>query len=310
MAVIMIVLAGLLLLSLVSGAYVFVNACVRRKEMPWLIKEEIAKTHYGRYADFLQSSYQWLIDHNAQDIWIESEDGLRLHGHWIPAENAKGTILLAHGYRSTMLLDFGCAFEVFHDRGFNVLVPNQRSHGESQGRFITFGVLESRDMVAWLNFHNEKFGMYPTLLYGISMGASTMLYLANKDLPSNVKGIIADCGFTMPAEIITEVFRSVLKLPALLSIRVADVLSRIIAGFSLYQEDSRKTLAASRLPVLLIHGRDDNFVPCEMSCEAFAACTGPKELLIVDGAGHGVSFLVDPKGYSDLVDKFIADNIC
>ena len=301
-------LSAILILT-VSGGYVFWAACARRKELPWLVEEEIKKTSYGKYYDYIVAADQWLRDHKTRDLEIISYDGLKLHGIWIPADNAKGTILLAHGYRSTKLVDFGVAFEYYHSLGLNILVPDQRSHGKSQGRYITFGVKESKDMLQWVQYHNSQLGDWQLILSGLSMGASTVMYLADKDLPENVKGIIADCGFTSPKAIISQVFRTVTHLPAAPSVWIADKFAQLFAGFSLAGEDSRKSLAASRVPILIVHGKDDHFVPCWMSEQGYAACTGPKHLLLVDGAGHGVSFIVDTERYTALIMDFLKTNL-
>lgn len=302
-------LLGLILLIFFSGGYMFLVACVRRKELPWLVEEEIQKTSYGKYYEFMTFGDQWLKEHHAQDVYIQNRDGLRLHAYWIPADNPKGTIVLAHGYRSTMLADFGIAFEGYHSMGLNLLVPHQRSHGESQGRFITFGVKESGDMLEWIDYHNRQFGEHQMILSGMSMGASTMLYLANADLPDNVKGIIADCGFTSPKEILSSVFRQVVRLPAAPTIWAAELFARLFAGFSLYERDTRKTLAESKIPVLMVHGTADDFVPCEMSEQGYAACTAKKRLLLVKGAEHGVSFIVDQESYTRELLWFLKENL-
>lgn len=309
MGFVLFALIALFLLTVTSGAYVFVLACVRKRETPWLDEEKIKKTTFGKYYDYIVASNKWLKDHNAQDIYLNSLDDLKLHGFWVPADDPKGTILLAHGYRSTPLIDFGFIFEFYHSREFNLLIPHQRSHGESQGRFITFGVKESEDMIGWLRLHNQIFGAYPLLLSGISMGASTVLYLANRVLPNNVKGIIADCGFTSPKEIIEEVYKGVIRLPAMPTLWAVEFFTRVFAGFSLTEKDSRKTLANSRYPILLIHGKDDGFVPCRMSQDGFNACSGVKDILLVDGAEHGLSFVVDSDKYTKAVDAFIDTNI-
>lgn len=309
MAVVLFLLVALLILMLVSGIYVFVVACVRKKELPWLVEEEIKKTPYGRFYDGISSANQWLRDHHAQSVYIMSEDALRLHGLWIPAHNAVGTVLLAHGYRSTMLLDFCCAFEYYHDRGMNILVPDQRSHGKSEGMFITFGVKESRDMLCWIHYHNQHNPSLPLVLHGLSMGASTVLYLVDADLPKNVKGIIADCGFTSAWDILSSVYRRVIHLPAFLSLWVTELVARLVAGFSLREKDTRRALANSRLPVLMVHGTEDDFVPCEMTKRAYASCTGKKTLLLVEGADHGVSFLKDAKRYMATLTDFINEHV-
>lgn len=309
MVVLLWILAGLFFFVLLSGLYVFVKACVRRKELPWMVEEELKKTSFGKYYKCIVASDEWLKEHQAQDVYVQSKDGLRLHGYWIPAENPRGTVLLVHGYRSTMLVDFGLAFAFYHVLGMNVLVPEHRCHGKSEGKYITFGVKESEDITQWISYHNDHFGMQQIFLSGMSMGASTVLYLADQSLPANVKCIIADCGFTSPWEILGEVFRSVTHFPAAASLWATDLFARVFAGFSLKEKDTRKALAKAKLPVLMIHGSADDFVPCRMTLEGFDACTEDKELLIVQGAGHGVSFLVDKQSYTTKVIAFLEKHL-
>ena len=227
------------------------------------------------------------------------------NGLWIPAEHPKGTILLVHGYRSNFLVDFGPALSYYHEMGLNMLIPEQRAHGSSEGSMITFGVKESMDMCSWLVYHNRAFGDYPVILSGLSMGASTVIYMLQRDLSQNVKGVIADCGFTSPAAILSAVFRRVTHLPAQPVLIITDLLSRIFAGVSIWELDAREVLRNSKLPILMIHGTDDDFVPCKMTEQAFAACASPKQLLLVSGAQHGESFLVKPDAYIETVKTFI-----
>lgn len=303
------ILIAVAALLIVSGGYVFVIACCGGKKADWLDENWIKTTQYGVYSDYIQASDRWLKANKAVDVYITSHDGLRLHALWIPAEDPKGTVLMAHGYRSTMLIDFHLAFELFHRLGMNILVPEQRTHGQSQGRFITFGVKESRDMKNWLEYYDRELGKWPVVLYGISMGASTMLYLADHRLPGRVCGIIADCGFTSPKQIIASVYERVIRLPAVVSLWVTGVFARIFAGFGLGEKDTRRALKRSRYPVLLIHGQADDFVPCEMTQQAYEACTGRKKLLLVPGAAHGFSFLEDGYGYTAAVIDFLKENV-
>lgn len=303
------ILLSVLLLILLSGGYVFVKACVRTEELPWMDEEKIKKTGYAKYYNCIVASSEWLKANQAQDVYVTSKDGLRLHGYWIPAKNPRGTILLAHGYRSTILVDFGLAFAFYHALGMNILVPQQRCHGESQGKFITLGVKESEDMLSWIDYHNRTFSSYQMILSGLSMGASTVLYLANQKLPQNVKCIIADCGFTSPKAILDSVFRSVVHLPSDVSLWAANIFAKLIANFSLSEKDTRRVLKNARIPVLMIHGTADDFVPCSMTQEGFDACTAEKDLLLVEGAGHGVSFLVNKEAYTNKVIAFLEKHL-
>ena len=307
MRLILFVLIALVLLLLVSGGAMFYLGCVRQKEQPWLQEDKIKQTPYGKYYPAIRMADAWLREHNAQPLSIQSHDGLLLYGRWIPAENPRGTVLLAHGYRSTCLIDFAAFLEFYHTLGMNILLPDQRSHGKSQGRYITFGVKESADMAAWIEAHNHRFGDFPMFLMGISMGASTVLYLADQKLPANVRGIIADCGFTSPAQILGTVYRRMIHLPAGPTLWTAAIFARLFAGFSLWEKDTRKSLSHARLPVLMIHGREDGFVPCAMTEAGYAACRGNKQLLLVDGADHGLSILRDPEGYCNLLEQFIGN---
>ncbi len=308
MKVALFVLLAFAALLLVSGGYIFVLACVRRKELPWL-EEEIKQTAYGKYYDNIRLGDRFLREHNATVVETLSYDGLKLSAHWVPAENPKGTILFAHGYRSSKLVDFSLAFEFYHKQGMNILAPDQRAHGKSEGRLITFGVKESRDMQSWVVYHNCAFGTYPVILSGLSMGASTMLYLADADLPPNVKGIIADCGFTSPYEIIKSVFERVIHLPAAPTLWVTNFFTRIFAGFGLREKDTRNSLKNSKIPVFMIHGTADGFVPCEMTQKGFDACTGEKKLLLAEGAEHGTSFLVQKEKYTAMICDFLKQNV-
>ena len=297
------------ILIFASGIYVFVLACVRRKELPWMVEEEIKKTNYARYYNCISASDAWLKQHNAQSVFAVSKDGLNLHAFWIPVENPRGTVLLAHGYRSTMLVDFGLAFAFYHALGMNILVPHQRAHGKSEGKYITFGVKESEDMKCWINYHNQNLCSCQMFLSGMSMGASTVLYLADQNLPENVKCLIADCGFTSPWAILNKVYRTTIHLPSGASLFVANLLSRIFAGFSLKEKDTRVVLKNAKLPVLLIHGLNDNFVPYHMTRQGYEACTSKKRILLVEGAGHGISFLVDKESYTKAVISFLEENL-
>jgi fermentation-respiration switch protein FrsA (DUF1100 family) len=156
-------------------------------------------------------------------------------------------------------------------------------------------------MLCWLRYLERELWQGPVIMSGLSMGASTVMFMADEDLPSNVKGLLVDCGFTSPATILGKVFRDVTHLPPVPWIWAAELYTKLLAGFSLWGKSSIKSLSKNRLPILMAHGKADDFVPCAMTEAAFEACGGEKMLHLVDGAGHGLSFLVDKKGYAAAV---------
>ena len=309
MYVIFIILGTLLFVIFAVGSYTFFAACRQTKRRNWLDPEELKGTDREKLYPYISHAHNWFSTHKVEDIYVQSRDGLHLYARWIPAENPRGTILLAHGYQSTPYIDFSLVLEVYHNLGMNMLIPDQRCHGKSEGKYITFGVKEWRDMTCWVNYHNKHLGNWPVILSGLSMGASTVMYMADEALPANVRGMIADCGFTSPYDIIGKVFRAVTHLPAWTFLWATDLCARVFAGFSLKEKDTRKTLQGGKYPIILAHGLSDDFVPCEMSREAYDACTSPKELLLVEGAGHGYSFLKDRERYTQTVTAFLQRNL-
>lgn len=299
----------LLLIYAMAGLFIFRTACCRGKELDWNNPEAVRKSAYKRFVDILPMARQWLSEHSAQDVSILSHDDLRLHGWWIPVENPRGTLIMFHGYKGSYLVDCAPVYELFHKKGFNVLITEQRSHGRSEGKYITFGVKECRDAAGWIDFHNRNFGQLPVFLCGLSMGASTVLFAAGNPLPANVRGITADCGFTSPYEIIRHVAARTLGPAAALFMPMVNFWARQLALFDLKECSTRKSLARCPVPILLCHGLADNFVPSAMSQASFDACTAEKELYLIEGAAHGTSYLKDRERMETAYINFVERNL-
>lgn len=287
------------------GAYTFFVACGRGKEINWSDEAAVKASPFGKYYTHISEGRQWLRDHHAQDVYMTNREGLKLHAVWIPAQDSKGTVIFAHGFHSCGLSDFSLAFDLYHDLNMNILLLTHRTHTPSEGKYITFGVTESRDMQDWIDYHNQHLGNFPVLCSGLSMGAATVMYLAGMELPANVRGFVADCGFTSPMEIISHIFTQKTHLPAWPFLWAADLCARFFAGFSLSEMHTTQTLQKNTRPILLVHGLEDDFVPAEMSRRSFEACAGDKSLLLVEGADHGVSFLVAREAYLEKIHQLV-----
>lgn len=308
MMAVLLILFIVIVVCAAVGVYLFSYACTR--EDFCLDNDEAVKNGpYWKYVDDIRAGRQWIEGH-PHEMWeMESRDGLKLRAIFVPAENARGTVILAHGYHSNFLVDFSPVFDVYHQKGLNLLLPYQRSHGQSEGRYITYGVKESGDMRRWIDQVNTRVGRKPILCSGLSMGASTMMYLSGMELPENVKAFVVDCGFTSPKEIISYVFQHRYHLPAWPFLWAADLCARCFAKFRLNECHSVDTLARNKRPILMVHGLADTFVPPEMTDRGFAACGGDKQLLLVENAGHGLSFWVDQERYLKQLDQII-EKVC
>lgn len=221
-----------------------------------------------------------------------SFDGLKLVGEIYPAEGkALGWILLAHGFHGSGRADFSCVLDMYHKLGMDILLIDQRAQGRSEGKRIGLGVLERHDIVSWCRFMAGRKPEQPIIISGVSMGAASVMMACGLDLPPQVKGCIADCGFTTPDEIVRSVL-SMLHLPGFL-MPLIRLIARPLLGYGLRDASAPEALAASHLPLRLIHGEADELVPCWMSrCCFEAAAAKDKKIITVPGATHGMSYMV------------------
>ena len=238
---------------------------------------------------------------------IQSRDGTHLLGHWMPVEKPKRIVVAMHGWRSAWDNDFGMIADFLLKNNCSILFAEQRGQGRSGGKYMGFGLMERYDCLDWVNWVNEETGgKIPVYLCGISMGASTVLMAGGLELPNNVRGIMADCGYTSAVDIWKHVAKT-LHVSYGICGKPAGRLARKRLQMAMDAESCPQSLARCRVPVLFIHGTDDRFVPVEMTYENYKACTAPKRLFIVPGAEHGMSYLVDPKGYEAAVRAFWAE---
>ncbi len=260
---------------------------------------------YAGYFRKINDGVQWFEGQPKRDVYIQSYDGLRLHAVVLAlCDNPDKTIILFHGYRSIAKKDFSCAISFYASLNMNIILVDQRAHGLSEGRIISYGVKERYDARDWVEFAKKEFPNTKIYMSGLSMGAATVMMAS--DIVEGVSGIVADCGFTSPKEIIQRVASEDMHLPKWLVAPVG-LMARIFGGFD-YSYSTKQSLAKTNVPILFIHGGNDNFVPCYMTEENFEACISRKKKIIVESASHGFSFLVDPDAVSEALKSFILEN--
>ena len=237
-------------------------------------------------------------------VHIRSYDGLRLAGRYYHMKDGAPLAILCHGYRGTPSRDFCGGAEICFNMGLNVLLIEERAHCTSEGHTITFGVKERYDVLSWIDYAVERFGAdLKILLSGISMGGGTVLMASGLRLPENMRGILADCPLTSPAEIITDFGRRK-KLPMKLAYPMAALAAEVFGDFSLTGADAVEAVKQSKVPILIIHGEEDGLVPCEMSRRIAEANPEKITRYTFPGADHGLSYITDKARYTRLVGEF------
>ncbi len=295
------------LIAAVTGVLLYCYNLAFRRDDKRLPNEGSAPTgeQYDPFKEVIEKGANNILSASYEKVSITSRDGISLVGRYYHVKDGAPISIIFHGYRSTLGTDCNGGYSMSVRRGYNVLAVYQRAHRESGGKTITFGVKERFDCLDWISYVNERFGKdTPILLMGLSMGAATVLMAAGLDLPSNVKGVMADCGFSSPKEILQEVIKQK-KYPLRITYFFVRMSARIFGHFDPEEASAVEALKDAKVPVLIIHGDDDRFVPSRMSRDNYEACASAKEILVVPGAGHGLSYCVDAKAYEKAVENFM-----
>ena len=289
-----------LIIAVIAIAYICYLMAFHARKKDKIPKEEFPIPNGKIYEPWREAMKAWMIQTRAlnhEAFSIKSFDGLTLHAKYYEQAPGAPIEIMFHGYRGNAERDLCGGVQRCFALGHNALIVDQRACGTSEGHVITFGVNEYKDCLRWVDFAVNHFGPESKfILTGISMGASTVLNAAGQPLPNNVVGILADCGYTSPAEIITKVIGD-MKLPAKLAYPFVKLGARLFGHFNLEEIASVDAIKNCKLPVIFFHGEDDDFVPCEMSKKNFDVCTSKKRLVTMPGAGHGLCYLVDPDLY-------------
>lgn len=269
--------------------------------------QKMAGTDWNKYIPLIRERKEWLMNKQREEIYITSDDGIKLHGTLVPKENSKKIAICFHGYSSKGgINDFSAISKFYNENDFNILMVDERAHGESEGKYIGFGCLDRMDAIKWIDYVIEKFGLdCEILLHGISMGGATVVMASGLHLPKNVKFIVSDCAFTSPWEVFSDVLKNMYHIPPFPIINIASDMCKKMAGYSFNECNSDIEVRRAMVPILFIHGDSDTFVPCRMCNDIYDNCHSEKEILIVKGAGHAESYYKDTEVYEKKIKKFI-----
>lgn len=288
----------------VSGTWLAYDIVFRRSERRQADHHEIPPEDEG-YREESVKNIDILLETPYEAVTIRSHDGLKLRGKFYEGRSGAPLLLFFHGYRSTAERDGSGGFSLCREKGWNAMMVDQRAHGESQGKTITFGAKERYDVLDWVNWAVCRFGEDQEIyLVGVSMGAATVLMAAGLGLPPQVKGVWADCGYSSTEGVLRHMIRR-WKLPETLTFAAARLGGWIFGGFDVREITPLEAVKKAEVPILLIHGEDDNVVPHHMAEEIREACAAPVEIVSVPKAHHGMSFYVDNARYRSAVERLI-----
>ncbi len=259
---------------------------------------------YEPYHETITKCVEEVLKVPCEEVEVLSHDGLRLSGRYYHLTDNAPLIIFFHGYRCSAIRDGNGIFLYTRKLGFNVLLVDQRAHGKSEGKTITFGVKERYDCKKWVEYAVKRFGQAQKIyLCGLSMGGATVLMASNLGLPQNVIGILADCPYSSPKGILCNVMKA-MGFPAKITYWLAKQSASLIGKFDVEEVTAIETVKESQIPTLIIHGDADDFVPCSMSMDCQLAGEDHVQLVLVHGAAHGMSHCVDTPSYEDAVYKF------
>ena len=310
---ILIIIAVLALVALITAYVCFrMTFCARKKDREAYKNEEFPIPHGEIYEAHRENMVKWmknLITTPHDDLEITSFDGLRLRAKFYEYAPGAPIEILLHGYRGSAKRDLNGGLARCFSLGRSALLVDHRASGESEGKVITFGINESRDVRAWIDLLIEKYGKDRKIIVtGVSMGAATAMIVAgSENLPKNVVGALADCGYTSAKAIIGKVMREDMHLPPAVFYPFVKLGARIFGHFDIDEFSPVEAMKNAKVPVFFIHGDEDGFVPFSMSEENYEACTARKVLVTIKGAGHGLCYPVDVEGYEKALKEFFSD---
>lgn len=267
---------------------------------------DMSGTNWDLYIPKIHEDKAWVKQQPQEDVFVTSHDHLKLHGTFFPCPESKRAVICFHGYTSEGLNDYSSIAKFYREQGFNLLIIDERAHGQSEGTYIGFGCLDRLDALVWIQDLVKRLGEdCQIMLHGISMGAATVLMATGLSLPPQVKAAVSDCAFTSAYEVFQSVLKTMYHLPSFPLMNISDRMAKRKAGYGLNECNAKQEVSHSHTPTLFIHGDKDTFVPCSMVYDLYDACSAEKERLIIPGASHAEAYYKDPAAYEGAILKMI-----
>lgn len=304
MLILYIVLAVILLyiIFVAAPAVVFYHSTYGRRTICAPDDPQLKKPAIKAFIPRIKEEYAYLMQKEHERVSVTTPDGVELCGDYYERGSEK-TALLVHGYNADPYVNLGAQARWFYDNGYNLLVIYHRGHGPSGGKRCGMGLLEWSDVLLWAEYLSKRYPERRILLYGISMGGSTVAYLSDKIDNKAVRCAVIDCGYNSPyGQMQREAKR--FHMPFSLLIPYIRALAKKELGVDI-RERTTEHLKNARFPILFVHGTADPTVPLSQGMENYEICGSEKEMVTVEGAEHVTSFLVDGEKVAQAYRGFI-----
>lgn len=294
----------------IIGSFFFYSLAVKRGPKEFLQNNADLEVSEETMTRFTKGSWiDWTNDQPFEQLSLQSRDGLELTGYYLPsAEPSNKLVILAHGYlgHAKQMGLFGQYY--YEDLGYSLFMPDARGHGQSSGDYYGFGWHDRLDIIDWTSLLINEFGEDTEIVYhGLSMGAATVLMAAGeKELPGQVKAIIADSPYQSVYQLFSYQMRRMFYLPAFPLLDSTSALTKMRAGYSFREADSLRSVEKTEVPIFYIHGEEDTFVPTQMTKELADTTKSEAELLLVPSANHGEAFVLAEDAYKRKMQEFLS----
>lgn len=299
----------LLFVILIAASFYFYNVAIARASKDFLSESPDLKSNpeIEEMQDSISADKDWWENQNFDRWHMNSVDGIHLQAYYLAAPTPSDrTVIIAHGYAGNATQMNAYARMYYERLGYNILLPDARGHGESGGDYIGFGWPERKDYMKWIERVLEVNGEDTQIvLHGVSMGGATVMMTSGEDIPSQVKAIVEDCGYTSVRDELKFQLTRMYHLPAFPILDTTSLLTKIRAGYFFGEASSLEQIKKSKTPTLFIHGDMDTFVPTEMVQTLYKNSRVEKELYVVHNAGHGEAYRMDSEEYERIVSNFI-----
>lgn len=292
----------LILIGMILHHHIF-----KRSNKIIITYNDVKKSYLSKYFEKLNPGAEFIYGLSKEEIYIKSFDNKKLHGYFID-NNSDKCIILFHGYHSIGSFDFGLVCKIYYELGCKLLIVDERAHGKSEGCHSTFGILERYDVISWTNYIDKKYnGNIKIIIEGGSLGASVVMLASSLELPKSVKGIIADSGFTSAYDVVKYTIKNTYHLPTFPILNLINLGAKINTGHFLNELSTLEELKKCTLPICILHGTGDVIVPYQMSLQNYDVITSKKEIIIFDGAEHGMGFFADEERCKKILFEFFND---